>query len=367
MNSWEVNNYHEETSTTIWQARLVTPFYFLTFLFSTSVCFNSQERSIHVDIASSLSALQPVWDDIFAMTMMVKRKFTHAGKIFMLENEQITAVTEYLIKLPRNLLKCTFCLHFRYCTDTRTIFTTSVMLKNHISLMHGIKNPDLSQMLKTAIKESKKAFGKVVIYNSFNTNDKTIPESTNQMLRSILIIIFKACGFCDLQGSLSERPAVDTQVKGKDGTRNLEAPPAKRVKTQFRCSKCGFVTDDGPQFQQHIPQHKTDENTPQCLHCGLCFTSSLSLNKHLFIVHKVKDTEGPKRRGEEDEAEVRETVQFNQPVRSADTDEVDDLSPQLNEPEPSRAGEPAGPHCDKTSGGHLKASTHTPTQAVSLR
>ncbi|TNN28611.1 Zinc finger protein 592 [Liparis tanakae] len=169
----------------------------------------------------------------------------------------------------------------------------------------------------------------------------------------ILVIIFKACGFCDLQRSLSERPAVDTQVKGKDGARGLEAPPAKRVKTQFRCSKCGFVTDDGPQFQQHIPQHKTDENTPQCLHCGLCFTSSSSLNKHLFIVHKVKDPEGPKRRGEEDEAEVREKVQFNQPVRSADTDEVNDL----NEPESSR----------ETSGCHLKASAHTPTQAVSLR
>ncbi|XP_034391010.1 zinc finger protein 592 [Cyclopterus lumpus] len=215
-----------------------------------------------------------------------------------------------------------------YCTDTRTIFTTSVMLKNHISLMHGIKNPDLGQMLKTAIKESKKAFGK------------------------------------DL---LSERPAVDTQVEGKDGTCSLEAPPAKRVKTQFRCSKCGFVTDDSPQFQQHIPQHKTEENTPQCLHCGLCFTSLLSLNKHLFIVHKVKDTEGAKKRGEEDGAEVREKVQVNQPVRSADTDEVNDLLPELNEPEPSQAGEPAGPHCDKTSGCNSKQSAHTPTQAVSLR
>lgn len=50
---------------------------------------------------------------------------------------------------------------FRYCTDTKTIFTTSVTLKNHISLMHGIKNPDLSQMPKMLSQDSKKAPRKV--------------------------------------------------------------------------------------------------------------------------------------------------------------------------------------------------------------
>ncbi|XP_054476572.1 zinc finger protein 592 [Anoplopoma fimbria] len=216
-----------------------------------------------------------------------------------------------------------------YCTDTKTIFTTSVMLKNHISLMHGIKNPDLGQMPKTAVHESKKAFGK---------------------------------------GLLSERPAVDKREEGQDGTRSLGAPPAKRLKTQFRCSKCGFVTGDSTQFQQHLPQHKTDENTPQCLHCGLCFTSVLSLNRHRFIVHKVKDPqEAEKGRGEEDEAAVREKVQVNQPVRPADTDEANDLLPELNEPKPSQAGEPASPHCDKTSDCNSKQSTHSQIQAVPLR
>ncbi|XP_040024785.2 zinc finger protein 592-like [Gasterosteus aculeatus] len=173
-----------------------------------------------------------------------------------------------------------------YCTDTKTTFTTSVMLKNHISLMHGIKNPDLSQMPKTTVQDSKKAFGK---------------------------------------GLLSERPAVDTQVEAQEGARGLGAPPAKRLKTQFRCSKCGFVTDDGAQFQRHIPQHKTDKSTPQCRHCGLCFTSPSSLNRHRFIVHKVKETEGVGKRGEE--VGSRQKVQVDEPVRSADRDEVDDLLP----------------------------------------
>ncbi|XP_074489065.1 zinc finger protein 592 [Sebastes fasciatus] len=213
-----------------------------------------------------------------------------------------------------------------YCTDSKTIFTTSVMLKNHISLMHGIKNPDLGQMPKTTIQESKKALGK---------------------------------------GLVSERPAVDTQEEGRDRTFSPEAPPAKRLKTQFRCSKCGFVTDDSAQFKRHIPQHKTDENTPQCLHCGLCFTSVLSLNRHLFIVHKVKSPEEGGKEGEKDK--VRKKKQVNQPVRSADTDEVNDLLPELNEPEPSQAREPARLHCDKTSDCNLKLSAHSQTQAVPLR
>lgn len=171
---------------------------------------------------------------------------------------------------------------------------------------------------------------------------------------------FKLCDFCDLQGLVSERPAADTQEEEQDRTLSLGAPSAKRLKTQFRCSKCGFITDDRTQFQQHIPQHKTDVNTPQCLHCGLCFTSVLSLNRHLFIVHKVKVEE-------KEVGEVREMEQDNQPVRPADSDEVNDLLPELNEPELSQAKEPASLRCDKTADCNLKLSARSQPQAVSLR
>ncbi|KAF0041116.1 hypothetical protein F2P81_007014 [Scophthalmus maximus] len=125
------------------------------------------------------------------------------------------------------------------------------------------------------------------------------------------------------KGLVSEKAAVGTQRGDRMGS--FQAPLAKRLKTQLRCSKCGFITDDSTQFQQHIPQHKTDENTPQCLHCGLCFASVLSLNKHLFIVHKVKDREeeAMEEEGEEEEkAEVGEKEQDNQSGKSAETDET---------------------------------------------
>lgn len=137
-----------------------------------------------------------------------------------------------------------------YCTDSKTTFTTSIILRNHISLMHGIKNPDFSQMPKEATAESCSAMR---------------------------------------EGILNKRLAMDSQGQGQKAS--PESSSAKRLKSQFRCSKCGFTTEDSLQFQQHIPQHRTHDDTPQCLHCGLCFASGLSLNRHQFIVHKVKEPE----------------------------------------------------------------------------
>lgn len=200
-----------------------------------------------------------------------------------------------------------------YCTDNKKTFRKSVTLKNHISLMHGIKNPDLGQMPKTSIQEYKKAFGK---------------------------------------GLKSAAPAPCAQSEGPESSSGLGASSSKRLKTQFRCSKCGFVTDDSTQFQQHIPQHKTDENTPQCLHCGLCFTSVLSLNRHLFIVHKVRDPAegqaGKEQQQQQQQADVREQEHANQSVRSAEGDAVDDGAAARGDFDTSQE-EPQSPHCPKNA------------------
>ncbi|KAF7660968.1 hypothetical protein LDENG_00270820 [Lucifuga dentata] len=213
-----------------------------------------------------------------------------------------------------------------YCTDMRTTCATSVMLKNHISLMHGIKNPDLGLMPKTHIQESKKSLGK---------------------------------------GLISKRAAMGTQEEGQDHTGSLDTPSAKRLKSQFRCSKCGFTTEDRAQFQQHIPQHKAHENTPQCLHCGLCFTSALSLNRHLFIVHKVKTSEEKDKAEDEEEAtaEVREKEQDNQSLKSTKT-EVNDWEMELKETELSQAEEAASLLCEHTLDCTVNLGTRT--QAASL-
>ncbi|KAJ8417343.1 hypothetical protein AAFF_G00285700 [Aldrovandia affinis] len=150
-----------------------------------------------------------------------------------------------------------------YCTDEKMTFTKHFMLKNHISLMHGIKNPDFSQMTNPA------------------------PQGPSQ-------------GSRERPGA--KRRGEETLREGVGGAAP-EATPAKRLRPQFRCAKCGFTTEDGKTFQQHISQHKADDATPQCPHCGLCFASQLALNRHLFIVHKVKQLEEQKQQQQQEEEE----------------------------------------------------------------
>ncbi|KAM6975026.1 LOW QUALITY PROTEIN: zinc finger protein 687b [Tautogolabrus adspersus] len=59
----------------------------------------------------------------------------------------------------------------------------------------------------------------------------------------------------------------------------------------FRCIPCGFSTEDGAEFQRHIPQHRGDTVSFQCLQCGVCFASAGSLGRHRFITHRVRDTQ----------------------------------------------------------------------------
>lgn len=177
------------------------------------------------------------------------------------------------------------------------------------------------------------------------------------MLRLVLLTSIK-CVTCDFQGLVSATPEAGTQREGRDAAVSLEAPSAKRPKTQFRCSKCGFVTASSAEFQRHIPQHKTDENTPQCLRCGLCFTSVLSLSRHLFIVHKVKESEK-----EDEEEDVNGKEQDNQPVGSEGPDEENGSFQELNKSDLSQAREPESPHCSK----NLNLSTQSQTKAVSLQ
>ncbi|KAG7453967.1 hypothetical protein MATL_G00264240 [Megalops atlanticus] len=160
-----------------------------------------------------------------------------------------------------------------YCTGEKVTFTKYFMLKNHIGLIHGIKNPDFSQMAS---------------------------QETSQ-------------GSREKPGD--KRRGEEAQREGAGGT-TLEATPPKRPKPQFRCAKCGFTAEDSTSFQEHIPQHKGDDSTPQCLHCGLCFASQLALSRHLFIVHKIKEPEQEEDKEEEEEQEVAESPPTGEEVDS---------------------------------------------------
>ncbi|KAJ0069482.1 hypothetical protein NL108_008272 [Boleophthalmus pectinirostris] len=150
-----------------------------------------------------------------------------------------TSLKKHIRKEHDEKLKSYVCW---FCTETSTAFTSSAALRNHMSLMHGVKNTDFDKMPKNLVQES------------------------NRSLRKVRL----------------ENPCI---------IRSLGAPAQKRLKMSFRCAKCGFITSDGQTFEEHIPQHKLQESTPQCPLCGLCFTSALALNRHRYIVHKVREEE----------------------------------------------------------------------------
>lgn len=100
------------------------------------------------------------------------------------------------------------------------------------------------------------------------------------------------------------RAADEDENATEDG--GEDAGPAKRTRAApgepeeedvFRCVPCGFSTEDGAEFQRHIPQHRADTASFQCLQCGVCFASAGSLGRHRFITHRVRDAQGDGERG----------------------------------------------------------------------
>ncbi|KAM9331354.1 zinc finger protein 532 [Gastrophryne carolinensis] len=140
-----------------------------------------------------------------------------------------------------------------HCTDTKRAFTKRLMLEKHIQLMHGIKESEAKrgEETKTAATSAEK-------------EDPTVPK------RKL------------------EEPAPEIRA-----TRGAITQPLKKLKINVfkvhKCAVCGFTTENLLQFHEHIPQHKSDGSSYQCQECGLCYTSHVSLSRHLFIVHKLKE------------------------------------------------------------------------------
>ncbi|XP_031221766.1 zinc finger protein 532 isoform X2 [Mastomys coucha] len=116
-----------------------------------------------------------------------------------------------------------------HCPDSRRTFTKRLMLEKHIQLMHGIKDPDVKEL-------------------SDDVDDVT-----------------------------NEEEEEEEEVEIKEDAK------------VHKCAVCGFTTENLLQFHEHIPQHKSDGSSYQCRECGLCYTSHVSLSRHLFIVHKLKE------------------------------------------------------------------------------
>ncbi|XP_065294128.1 zinc finger protein 532-like isoform X2 [Dermacentor albipictus] len=70
--------------------------------------------------------------------------------------------------------------------------------------------------------------------------------------------------------------------------RQDEKPP----NSAHMCAKCDFQSSDLSVFREHIKVHRPlNQETFQCLECGLCYVVEPSLRKHLRGVHRVEETQ----------------------------------------------------------------------------
>ncbi|XP_019334512.1 zinc finger protein 687 [Alligator mississippiensis] len=141
----------------------------------------------------------------------------------------------------------------RYCTEGKRTFSSRLILEKHIQVRHGIKVTDQTRSQE-------------VVIARVGTGGTQGPGRKRKLSS-------------DDGDSCSEEP---------DSTTPPSKTPKGERRAPFRCRKCGYLASSAADFQEHIPQHRTDESSHQCRECGLCFTSQVSLNRHRFITHKKK-------------------------------------------------------------------------------
>lgn len=145
------------------------------------------------------------------------------------------------------------------CPDSKRAFTKRLMLEKHIQLVHGIKEP-----------KGKSGGEAKTVEMSEETEDTKEPTPKRKLEEPVL-------EFRSPRGAITQ--------------------PLKKLKINVfkvhKCAVCGFTTENLLQFHEHIPQHKSDGSSYQCQECGLCYTSHVSLSRHLFIVHKLKEPQAP--------------------------------------------------------------------------
>uniref|UniRef100_A0A8C6S6X7 Zinc finger protein 687b n=1 Tax=Neogobius melanostomus TaxID=47308 RepID=A0A8C6S6X7_9GOBI len=209
------------------------------------------------------------------------------------------------------------------CPQCQTTFTDNEDFLSHVKMEHGkvtelisfcsksimCKEPDGTVWLCRYCTEGKRTFGsRFLLDKHIRLHHRNTEGQGPPMTRK------RAATGADSSSELdSETPSA---LRGEDDEHPLEegeegAGPAKRTRASvtstpalptaeaaeeddgvFRCVPCGFSTEDGAEFQQHIPQHRADTASFQCLQCGVCFASAGSLSRHRFITHRVRDTHG---------------------------------------------------------------------------
>ncbi|XP_047461633.1 zinc finger protein 687b isoform X3 [Mugil cephalus] len=169
--------------------------------------------------------------------------------------------------------------HCQYCTEGKRTFGSRFLLDKHVRLHHRStdgQGPPLTRKRASTGGEG--------------------PGSSSEQDGEVGPPASRAAG--DEEENTTEDgggPAKRTRASVTPAS--LAAGELEEEDNVFRCVPCGFSTEDGAEFQRHIPQHRGDTASFQCLQCGVCFASAGSLSRHRFITHRVRDNQGDADRG----------------------------------------------------------------------
>ncbi|XP_019905750.2 zinc finger protein 687b isoform X2 [Esox lucius] len=169
--------------------------------------------------------------------------------------------------------------HCQYCTEGKRTFSSQLILEKHIRVHHRVRANDGKGPPQTR-KRSAQGEG---------------PGSSSEQDGEVGPPV---AGIEEKAGSESGEAREEEDGAGPSKrTRGASAlAETEEEDSVFRCVPCGFATEDGAEFQRHIPQHRADAASFQCLQCGVCFASAGSLGRHRFITHRVRDPQGDSER-----------------------------------------------------------------------
>ncbi|XP_035528392.1 zinc finger protein 687a [Morone saxatilis] len=187
------------------------------------------------------------------------------------------------------------------CNKCESSFTTTSSLRRHIRDKHKVMNRGFRCQFCS---ESKKTFSsRTMLERHIQLRHSMDTESQDAMMGGG----DEADSSSEQDGSLGARRRRRAAVKmeqdedSTDGVSPVKksqsssstTAPYSLPESGFRCAPCGFTTEDQASFLEHISQHRrggTEGGGQQCLQCGACFTSTSSLSRHRFIIHKVRNT-----------------------------------------------------------------------------
>ncbi|XP_041649312.1 zinc finger protein 687a isoform X2 [Cheilinus undulatus] len=184
------------------------------------------------------------------------------------------------------------------CNKCESSFTTTSSMRRHIREKHKVTNRGFRCQFCT---EGKKTFSsRALLERHIQLRHSTDAGSVDKLKGGAN----EADSSSEQDSSLGARRRRRGAVRKEHNEDSADGvSPAKKLHSSsapssyshpesgFRCTPCGFTTEDQTTFLEHISQHRggAEGGSQQCQQCGACFTSTSSLARHRFITHKIRN------------------------------------------------------------------------------